>query len=99
MQSIISGTGSYIPKIKMKNEDFLSKEFFNESQNKLPNSNEVVIKKFKAITGIEERRYLTDDLKNSDIATIAALAVSIYMLVLLFSPRGNKASLSRFLIH
>lgn len=72
MQSIISGTGSYIPKIKMKNEDFLSKEFFNESQKKLPNSNEVVIKKFKAITGIEERRYLTEDLKNSDIATIAA---------------------------
>ena len=72
MQSIISGTGSYIPKIKMKNEDFLSNEFFNESQKKLPNSNEVVIKKFKAITGIEERRYLTDDLKNSDIATIAA---------------------------
>ena len=72
MQSIISGTGSYIPKIKMKNEDFLSNEFFNESQKKLPNSNEVVIKKFKAITGIEERRYLTDDLKNSDVATIAA---------------------------
>ena len=72
MQSIISGTGSYIPKIQMKNEDFLSKEFFNESQKKLPNSNEVVIKKFKAITGIEERRYLTEDLKNSDIATIAA---------------------------
>ena len=72
MQNIISGTGSYIPKITMRNEDFLSKEFFNESQKKLPNSNEVIIKKFKAITGIEERRYLTDDLKNSDIATIAA---------------------------
>ena len=63
MQNIISGTGSYIPKITMRNEDFLSKEFFNESQKKLPNSNEVIIKKFKAITGIEERRYLTDDLK------------------------------------
>ena len=72
MQNIISGTGSYIPKITMKNEDFLSKEFFNESQKKLPNSNEVIIKKFKAITGIEERRYLMEDLKNSDIATIAA---------------------------
>ena len=72
MQNIISGTGSYIPKITMRNEDFLSKEFYNESQKKLPNSNEVIIKKFKAITGIEERRYLTDDLKNSDIATIAA---------------------------
>ena len=72
MQNIISGTGSFIPKITMKNEDFLLKEFFNESQKKLPNSNEVIIKKFKAITGIEERRYLTEDLKNSDIATIAA---------------------------
>ena len=72
MQNIISGTGSYIPKITMKNEDFLSKEFFSESQKKLPNSNEVIIKKFKAITGIEERRYLMEDLKNSDIATIAA---------------------------
>ena len=72
MQNIISGTGSYIPKITMKNEDFLLKEFFNESQKKLPNSNEVIIKKFKAITGIEERRYLMEDLKNSDIATIAA---------------------------
>ena len=58
MQNIISGTGSYIP--KNNDEGFLSKEFFNESLKKLPNSNEVIIKKFKAITGIEgNRRYLT----------------------------------------
>ena len=56
MQNVISGTGSYIPKIKMKNEDFLTKEFYNEAQLKLPNSNEVIIKKFEAITGIAERR-------------------------------------------
>jgi 3-oxoacyl-[acyl-carrier-protein] synthase-3 len=72
MQNIISGTGSYIPKIKMKNEDFLSNEFYNEAQIRLPNSNDVIIKKFQAITGISERRYLTDHLKNSDIATTAA---------------------------
>ena len=72
MQNIISGTGSYIPKIKMKNEDFLSNEFYNEAQIRLPNSNDAIIKKFQAITGISERRYLTDHLKNSDIATTAA---------------------------
>ena len=72
MQNIISGTGSFIPSITKKNEDFLSYSFFNESQKKLPNSNEIIIKKFKAITGIEERRYLKSNLKNSDIATIAA---------------------------
>ena len=72
MQNIITGTGSYIPSLIKKNEDFLSYEFYNESQKKLPNSNEIIIKKFKAITGIEERRYIKSDLKNSDIATMAA---------------------------
>lgn len=72
MQNIITGTGSYIPSLTKKNEDFLSYEFFNDKQKKLPNSNEVIIRKFKAITGIEERRYLKSDLRNSDIATIAA---------------------------
>ena len=72
MQNIISGTGSYIPSITKKNLDFLSNLFFDEYQKKLPNSNEVIIKKFEAITGIEERRYLKSNLNNSDIATIAA---------------------------
>ena len=72
MQNIITGTGSYIPTITKKNEDFLSYDFYNEQQKKLPNSNEVIIKKFKAITGIQERRYISKELRNSDIATIAA---------------------------
>lgn len=72
MQNIITGTGSYIPKIIKKNEDFLSYDFYNDEQKKLPNSNEVIIKKFKAITGIEERRYVSSKLRNSDIATFAA---------------------------
>lgn len=72
MQNIITGTGSYIPKIVQRNEDFLEYEFYSEAQKKLPNSNEVIIKKFKGITGIEERRYLKSDLRNSDIATYAA---------------------------
>ena len=72
MQNIITGTGSYIPTLIKKNSDFLSVEFYDGNQKKLPNSNEIIIKKFKAITGIEERRYVADNLKNSDIATFAA---------------------------
>ena len=72
MQNIITGTGSFIPTLIRKNEDFLSYEFYNEQQKKLPNSNEVIIKKFKGITGIEERRYVESNLRNSDIATVAA---------------------------
>ena len=72
MGNIISGTGSYIPEIRMKNEDFISKQFFDNSQKKLQYPNEVIIKKFKAITGIQERRYVREKLNNSDIASIAA---------------------------
>jgi 3-oxoacyl-[acyl-carrier-protein] synthase-3 len=72
MQNIITGTGSHIPSVIKKNEDFLSHDFYNSAQEKLPNSNQVIIRKFKAITGIEERRYLKSDLRNSDIATYAA---------------------------
>jgi len=72
MKSIITGTGTYIPTVRQKNEDFLNAEFFNENHKKLPNSNEIILKKFKGITGIEERRYVSDDLVCSDIAIKAA---------------------------
>lgn len=72
MKSIISGTGSYIPKIIKKNSDFLTKEFYTEKNESIPSTNEVIIEKFKAITGIEERRYLEPDFQNSDAGAIAA---------------------------
>ncbi len=72
MNSIITGTGSYIPKIVKKNSDFLNKEFYGDKNESFETSNEVIIEKFKGITGIEERRYLETDLQNSDAATIAS---------------------------
>ncbi len=72
MQPIITGTGSFIPSIVKKNEEFLAQEFYSDKLEKFPNSNEVIIKKFKAITGIEERRYAKPEFQNSDLATIAA---------------------------
>lgn len=72
MNSVITGTGSYIPTITKTNKNFNEERFFNEKNEPFSNSNAVIIEKFKEITGIEERRYVTDDKKASDIAAIAA---------------------------
>jgi len=51
---------------------FWKSEFFNQDETAFDAPPEVIIKKFKAITGIEERRYVGNELKMSDIATFAA---------------------------
>jgi len=68
----ITGTGSYIPSTIEKNEDFYNHEFLNANGSKINSTNEVIVKKFKAITGIQERRYIKPELTNSDIAFYAA---------------------------
>ncbi len=72
MQSVITGTGSYIPTIIKKNEDFLNHQFLNSDGTSFQYENDVVIEKFKAITGIEERRYASDELNSSDLGFFAA---------------------------
>jgi len=68
----ITGSGSYIPSQVVPNHHFASHVFLNEDGTPFSHSNDVVVRKFAEITGIEERRYVTDDLLTSDIATIAA---------------------------
>jgi 3-oxoacyl-[acyl-carrier-protein] synthase-3 len=72
MQIAITGTGSYIPETIVKNQDFESNEFLNSDGSSFKHENPVIIQKFKAITGIGERRYVADNLKTSDIAFLAA---------------------------
>ncbi|MDA7707661.1 ketoacyl-ACP synthase III [Flavobacteriaceae bacterium] len=68
----ITGTGSYIPLLTKKNDDFLTAEFLNEDGSEFKVDNEVIIKKFESITGIEERRYAKDHHNTSDLAFFAA---------------------------
>ncbi len=68
----ITGSGSYIPTERVTNLDFAQHNFLNEDGSQFPQPNEVVAQKFLEITGIEERRYVSDNLLTSDIATIAA---------------------------
>lgn len=72
MSVIITGTGSYIPSSVTSNDEFKDHRFFNEDGEQLSENNEVIIRKFKAITGISERRYIKPHKVTSDIATFAA---------------------------
>jgi 3-oxoacyl-[acyl-carrier-protein] synthase III len=68
----ITGSGSYIPTEIISNNDFSQHVFLNDDGSPFPLANDVITQKFYGITGIEERRYVTDDLLTSDIAVIAA---------------------------
>jgi len=68
----ITGTGSYIPDNVEKNENFHNNEFLNSDGTVINAPNEVIVRKFKAITGIDERRYAKNHLNTSDLASFAA---------------------------
>jgi 3-oxoacyl-[acyl-carrier-protein] synthase-3 len=70
--SVIIGTGSYIPERIVKNEDFHSHVFFEPNGKILDKPMKEITDKFEEITGIKERRYVTDDLTTSDICYFAA---------------------------
>ncbi|MDC3388052.1 3-oxoacyl-ACP synthase III family protein [Flavobacteriaceae bacterium] len=68
----ITGTGSCIPNVNKKNEDFLTSNFLNTNGTAFKQNNDIIIQKFKAITGIEERRYAEPNQVTSDLGFIAA---------------------------
>jgi 3-oxoacyl-[acyl-carrier-protein] synthase III len=72
VRSVITGSGSYIPPFVQTNQDFAQHEFFTADGSPLLVDPAEVVNKFKKITGIEERRYTTDDLNASNIGYEAA---------------------------
>ena len=68
----ISGIGSYIPEKSVSNTDFSEHVFLNEDGSPFGYPNEVVVNKFKSITGIENRRYANDQYTSSDLGYFAA---------------------------
>ncbi|MCJ7466164.1 MAG: ketoacyl-ACP synthase III [Maribacter sp.] len=68
----ITGTGCYLPSQVIENSDFYEHEFLNADGSPFEYPNEVIIEKFKSITGIGARRYAEDHLNTSDIAFYAA---------------------------
>ena len=72
VRSVITGSGSYIPPFVQTNQDFAQHEFFTAEGLPLAVQPTEVVNKFKKITGIEERRYTTDNLNASNIGYEAA---------------------------
>jgi 3-oxoacyl-[acyl-carrier-protein] synthase III len=73
---LITGTGSYVPTGIITNKDFSRNIFYNDDGVAFETTHEEISEKFLAITGILERRYVSDDLVSSDIgAKAAAIAI------------------------
>lgn len=70
--TIITATGSYLPERVIPNSYFLNHEFCDGQGVKLERPNPAIVQKLQDITGIKERRFVTDDLTTSDIAFLAA---------------------------
>lgn len=73
---LITGTGSFIPPAIVTNKDFADNVFYDEDGTAFERTHQEISEKFQAITGIAERRYISDDLVASDIgAKAAAIAI------------------------
>jgi 3-oxoacyl-[acyl-carrier-protein] synthase-3 len=70
--SVITGTGSYIPPDVQSNKDFFQHVFYTDAHHRLEAPSPEVVEKFRQITGISERRYASDEMNASDLATLAA---------------------------
>ena len=74
IRSVITGTGVFIPKQVKTNRDFTVHNFYSENQEPITQDPAIVVEKFRAITGISERRYTDESADTSDMAAIAAKA-------------------------
>ena len=62
INTIISGTGSYVPSRIVKNSDFVKQVFFEKDQTVIDTDSEMIVSKFRDITGIAERRWVSGTL-------------------------------------
>ena len=74
IQTVVVGTGSYIPPVVVPNSQFLDREFHGPDGARIEKANAEILEQFEAITGIRERRYAEEGQVTSDLATLAATA-------------------------
>jgi 3-oxoacyl-[acyl-carrier-protein] synthase-3 len=71
--STIISTGCCIPSQKVPNSHFLGNEFYDQDGVRQQKPNSEIVEKLYNITGIRERRFVTDDLNTTDVAYEAAV--------------------------
>jgi 3-oxoacyl-[acyl-carrier-protein] synthase-3 len=72
LNTVIRGTGSYVPEYKIENKEYISNTFFEKDESMIHGTGEEIVSKFKDITGIRERRWVKTDQMCSEIASRAA---------------------------
>ncbi|MFM7645704.1 MAG: 3-oxoacyl-ACP synthase III family protein [Sphingomonadales bacterium] len=72
LQTVITGTGCFIPPVIKSNHDFVRQPFYAEDGSSIDAPGEEIVQKFQDITGIEERRYASEQMTCSDMAIEAA---------------------------
>lgn len=72
LNTLITGSGHYLPENIVKNSDFINYEFYDEQGVRIEKPISEIIAKFQEITEIEERRYADPSLYTSDLSVIAA---------------------------
>ncbi len=70
--TVIKGSGSYLPTVAVTNADFGKNVFYETTGAKIERPIDEIIDKFQQITGINERRYIDDNMVSSDMAYLAA---------------------------
>ena len=70
--SVIIGSGSCVPNRIIDGSYFMDSVFYTDAGDLIDKPNDEVIRKFIDITEIEERRYIDDDLVNTDLGYQAA---------------------------
>lgn len=71
-RTVITGSGCFIPSHIKTNRDFTVNDFYDEHHHRIHTPPDVVVEKFRQITGIAERRYADPEVNSSDIAYEAA---------------------------
>jgi len=72
INTIITGSGSYLPQQTVTNNDFLNHTFFDAAGVKITKGNLEIVNKLNEITGISERRYAESKHTASDLGFFAA---------------------------
>jgi 3-oxoacyl-[acyl-carrier-protein] synthase-3 len=71
-RSVIAGTGSYIPPVRVPNAEFVDRDFRTPDGSRIGKTNQEILEQFESITGIRERRYVPDGVVTSEAAFEAA---------------------------
>lgn len=72
LRTFIAATGSYLPPVRVPNDAFLGHDFRLAGGAKMEKENRDILAQFESITGIRERRYVSEGMVASDIAYEAA---------------------------